>query len=51
LTDFENQSIENRKIELHFSKFSFNEINILNCEISRLKTTADQFFIIQWQFK
>ena len=51
LTDFENQSIENREIELHFSRFSFNEINILNYENNRLKIIADQFFIIQWQFK
>jgi len=29
LIDFENQSIENCEIELHFSRFSFNEINIL----------------------
>jgi len=29
LIDFENQSIENREIELYFSRFSFNEINIL----------------------
>jgi len=46
LTDFENQSIENREIELHFSRFSFNEINILNCENSRLKIIVDRFFII-----
>jgi len=51
LTDFENQSIENRKIELHFSRFNFNEINILNCENNILKTIGDQIFIIQWQFK
>jgi len=43
--------IENRKIELHFSKFSFDEINILNCENNRLKTITDQFFIIKWWFK
>jgi len=29
MTDFKNKSIENREIELHFSRFSFNEINIL----------------------
>ena len=51
MTNFENQSIENREIELYFSRFSFNEINILNYENSRSKIIADQFFIIQWQFK
>jgi len=48
VTGFENQSIENRKNGLHFSRFSFNEINIMNYENSILKTIADQFFIIQW---
>jgi len=48
LTNFENELIENRKIELHFSRFSFNEINIVHYEISKLKTIVDQIFIIQW---
>jgi len=43
---FENQPIENRKIELHFSRFNFNKINILNCKNNRLKIIADQYCTI-----